>query len=271
MKAIMMMLALSLTSTAFAIYDPTQFRNVPDDQVIEQLNNSGRTAIRKNMSILVWNVKKGTGENAWVRDLNKLTQGKAITIMQEGLQDEKMPGILAGVPSYGWTMAKTFYMLVDKNATGVITGAIQDPSSSMFLRSPDMEPAINTPKITLLTSYAMEDGSKIMVANIHAINVQTFEPFQRQIDGLIAELAKFEGNIILAGDFNTWIPQRTDYLLAKTKEIGLEQVIFANDPRNPMHTLDHIFVRGCAVSNAKVWDKIKSSDHEPLTADLACQ
>ena len=271
MKAIMMMLALSLTNTAFAIYDPTQFRNVPDDQVIEQLNSSGKMALKNNMSILVWNVKKGTGESAWQRDMDKLTKGKSLALLQEGLQDEKMPGILAGIPSYGWVMAKTFYMLVDHNATGVITGSIQDPNTSMFLRSPDMEPAINTPKISLLTTYTMADGSQIMVANIHAINVQTPEPFFRQIDGLIAELAKWNGKIILAGDFNTWIPQRTQYMQEKAKSIGLEQVVFANDPRNPQHTLDHIFVRGCTVSNAKVWDKIKSSDHEPLTADLACQ
>ena len=270
-----MILALSLwTTTAFAvnapIYDPTQYRVVPDNEVIEQLNPSGRNTLKSNFSILVWNSKKASSKEAWRSDLVKLAAGKSFVLIQEGMQDDYMPNALKSVPSFGWTMAKSFYMNVDRNATGVITGSIQDPVKSQFLRSRDVEPVIKTPKVTLLNTYALENGQLLLVANIHGINFQTPEPFYRQIDDLMVAFKAWPGHIVFAGDFNTWIPARLDYLKTKAEAVGLHHVEFAVDTRPDRKKLDHIFVRGCEASNALIRSDITSSDHPPLTADLAC-
>lgn len=273
MKVLIFICSLYGAAAALAIptpYDPTQYRVVPDSEVVEQLNPSGQVPMSSNLNILVWNVHKATGLEQWRMDLNQLAQGRSLALIQEGMQDDYMPKALSSVPSFGWTMGKTFYMNIDRNATGVITGAVQDPVSSRFLRSRDLEPLIKTPKITLLTAYEMEDHSQILVANIHAINFQKPEPFYRQIDDLIAVMKNWNGKIIFAGDFNTWIPVRTQYLIDQAKSIGLQHLTFAVDPRPQQKVLDHIFVRGCQVVDAKVHTEITSSDHSPLTADLNC-
>jgi endonuclease/exonuclease/phosphatase (EEP) superfamily protein YafD len=273
MKALVLLFGFYWAGTAFAqpkIYDPTQYKNVPDSQVIEQLIPSLKQPLKLNLDLLVWNTHKGSAKEAWRSDLVQLAVGKSLVLLQEGMQDSFMPGALAMVPAFGWTMAKTFYMNIDHNATGVITGSLQDPDQSYFIRSREFEPIINTPKITLLTTYVMEDGSQIIVGNIHAINFQSPEPFYHQVDDLMAFLANWKGKIILAGDFNTWIPVRTKYLVDKATTIGLNHVAFANDPRPLEKTLDHIFVRGCEVQDAKILSDIRSSDHPPLTADLSC-
>ncbi|MGZ5280424.1 MAG: endonuclease/exonuclease/phosphatase family protein [Pseudobdellovibrionaceae bacterium] len=272
MKALILLFGLYWISSAIAAppYDPTQFRIVPDADVIEQLNSSAKMPLKMDVNVLVWNVKKATGKESWRKDLNALARDKSFVLLQEGLQDDYMPKALSTVPGFGWTMAKGYYMEMDHNATGVINGSIQDPNSSYFLRSPDLEPVINMPKMIILTTHVLEDNSQIMIANIHGINFQTPEPFYRQIDQLIAFLSNWKGKIVLAGDFNTWIPVRTQYLIDKAASIGLEHIKFAKDPRPVHKVLDHIFIRGCKVVDAKLHMNIKSSDHPPLTADLAC-
>ncbi len=273
MKALVLLFGFYWAGAAFAqpkIYDPTQYKIVPDSQVIEQLIASSKEPLKLNFGILVWNTHKATAKEAWRSDLVNLANGRSFVLLEEGMQDSYMPQALATVPSFGWTMGKTFYMNVDHNATGVITGSLQDPDKSYFIRSREFEPVINTPKITLLTTYVMEDGSQIMVGNIHAINFQKPEPFYHQVDDLMAFLANWKGKIILAGDFNTWIPVRTKYLVDKATSIGLTHVSFAVDPRPLEKTLDHIFVRGCEVTDAKIQSEIHSSDHPPLTADFSC-
>lgn len=263
-------LAIATPITPVTPYNPTEYRVVPDNEVIEQLAPSAQMRFPAALNILVWNVHKATGQEAWRKDLQQLTQGRSLALLQEGMQDSYMPNALNSITSFGWTMAKTFYMSLDHDATGVITGAVQNPVSSRFMRSRDLEPLIKTPKITLLTVYEFADNSQILVANIHAINFQTPEPFYRQIDELIAYMANWKGRIIFAGDFNTWIPARTQYLIDKAKSIGLKQVSFAVDPRPPRKVLDHIFIRGCQILDSKIHSNITSSDHPPLTAELDC-
>lgn len=272
MRALIFLFGLIWTGSTYAAppYDPTQYKNVPDNEVLEQLIPSIKEPLKLNLNILVWNTHKASEKEAWRSDLVKMAKDKSLILLQEGMQDSYMPTALATVPSMGWTMAKTFYMNIDKNATGVITGSLQDPDASYFIRSREFEPVINTPKITLLTTYVMEDNSQIIVGNIHAINFQKPEPFYHQVDDLIAFLANWKGKIVLAGDFNTWIPARTKYLIDKAATIGLKQVVFADDPRPLQKTLDHIFVRGCDVVDSKLLMNVKSSDHPPMTADLAC-
>lgn len=252
------------------IEDPTKFRIVPDPQVIEELVPSQNLTIPMQFDVLDWNVKKGDQKEVWLADLRKLSVDTSFVLLQEGLQDDFMPKALASLPELGWLMAKTFYMNIDHDATGVITGSVREPASSHFLRSRDLEPLIKTPKISLQTTYQLENGSPLMVINIHAINFQSPQPFYNQIDDIINYARQWKGKILFAGDFNTWIPIRLDYLIQKAKTIGLEHLEFAVDNRPSHKKLDHVLIRGCVATQAQILDQITSSDHPPLKLRLDC-
>ena len=82
--------------------------------------------------------------------------------------------------------------------------------------------------------------------------------------------------LIIAGDFNDWRQRSGDYLAA---ELGLQEVFETAHGRfaksfpaaMPLFSLDRIYVRGFAVTEAHVlhgplWRKL--SDHAALTARL---
>lgn len=265
------LIAILFSQNLFAqINDPSQFRIVPDDQVIEVLTPTRSENLSSRLNILVWNVKKAEQKEAWLRDLKNLTQNSQLVLLQEGMQDSYMPTALESIREMGWIMAKSFYMKIDQDATGVITGSTSQALNSWFLRSRDLEPLIKTPKISLLTSYPLSSGEKILVINIHGINFQTPEPFFRQIDDIISFAKTWTGPIFFAGDFNTWIQSRLSYLVKQTESIGMKQVKFPNDTRPAHKKLDHAFVRGCEVLSSNLNFTVTTSDHPPLEIQLDC-
>lgn len=259
-------LSIALLTSSFAQAD---YEVVPDSQVTHEIAPGSIQAFSSKMSILVWNVFKGESETAWAQDMRELTKTRSLVFLQESVDDNFMMSVLRSIPSLGWLLARSFYMDTNRSATGVITGSAQTPLSSVFLRSRDREPFLNTPKMTLLTTYMMEDGSRLLAVNIHAINFRPSEAFYRQIDDIMGILKKWEGKIIFAGDFNTWAPARLEYLKKRTSSIGLKHVAFGRDPRRLI--LDHIFVRGCLPYGSEVRSDIQTSDHWPLTTHLLCE
>lgn len=241
---------------------------IPEKEILWELVPAPETQLRSGVSILVWNVQKGEAGNSWAEDLGKLAQGKHLVLLQEGMNDSFMPGALRTIPQLGWLMAQNFFMNGDQDPTGVITGHVQTPFSTLVLRTKDTEPITSTPKLSLFTTYVMEKGTRILVVNVHAINFTSVFPFYRQVDEITELIKKWRGKVIMAGDFNTWAPSRTDYLVQKSTEAGMQEVNMSNDNRGLV--LDHIFVRGCYAYRAQVHTKISSSDHKPLTADLVC-
>lgn len=270
LKSILLILSVSMAAVLVNANDPSKFRVVPDDRVLEQLAKANGTAINSQFDALVWNVKKADQKEVWRADLQKLAVGTSFVLLQEGMQDDYMPTAIASLADFGWTMAKTFFMNIDQDATGVITGSILNPVSSDFLRSRDLEPLIKTPKISLLTTYKLADGSSLLVINIHAINFQTPAPFYRQIDDIITYVSTWNGKILFAGDFNTWIPARLKYLIEQSKTVGLIHVEFAVDPRPIQKKLDHVFLKGCTATKAELLTQITSSDHPPIKLNLDC-
>lgn len=240
---------------------------VPENQVLSEISPTPEASLPSEISILVWNTHKGEAGQVWQEHLQNLTEGKHLVLLQEGMNDSFMRGVLQSISHLGWLMAQNFYMKEEQDATGVITGHKQNPLNAFFRRTTDTEPLAKTPKLALLTSYQMDRGEPLLVINIHGINFTAFPPFRRQIDEIVAVIKMWQGKVIFAGDFNTWSLQRTNYLLNKTKEAGLFEAQVSN--RRGLK-LDHIFIRGCVLLQMQIHDEITSSDHKPLTADLIC-
>lgn len=241
---------------------------VPDPQVVKEIEPSTDQPLPAQLSLMTWNIQKAQGQTQWQQDFQNLAAGKQIVLLQEGVEEPFIVAALRSAASLGWFMARAFFLETDHKATGVITGASRNPWSETFLRSPGREPISNTPKMSLLTTYQMQDGSRLLVVNVHAINFTTLGPFQKQIDQITGLIRQWTGRVVLAGDFNTWSPNRTHYLRQMSSAAGLQEVAFGNDSRKLV--LDHIFLRGCAAYGAEVHSEIESSDHFPLTTELLC-
>lgn len=240
----------------------------PDSQVLGEITVGGSAPLPNQLKILTWNVEKGKANQAWASDFQNLMKDKSLALLQEGVEDHFMTETLKLIEDFGWVIARTFFMETDRVGTGVITGSTQKAYSLVFQRTRDAEPVIGTPKMTLFSTYVLESGERILVMNIHAINFTSTGPFYRQIDDAVGLMKGWDGKIISAGDFNTWAPARTSYLLEKMGELGFQHVEFQNDPRNLV--LDHVFVRGCDVIAAQIHGEIRSSDHFPISTEVAC-
>ncbi len=244
------------------------YGEVPESQVLNEISIGTNEFLPSRLQLMTWNIQKASGEIDWKKDLRKLAVDKHLVVLQEGIEERWVLNTLRSVKTLGWWMARSFFLDTDRNGTGVISGSQQTAWSQVFLKTRDREPFANTPKISLLTTYRLQNGSRLMVVNIHGINFTTLAPFQRQMRDVVGALKDWDDKIIWAGDFNTWNDDRTDYLKRLTRTLGLKSVRFQND--NRFLVLDHIFVRGCTALSSKVHSDIESSDHYPLSAELDC-
>lgn len=244
------------------------FIEVPEPLILEEISQTAPGPLPTRLSVMTWNIQKASGEDRWQRDLQKLSTGKQIIVLQEGTEAPRVLNTLHALKTFGWWMARSFFLETDRNATGVQSGATQMSLSQDFLRSRDREPFVNTPKMSLLTTFQMQDGGQLLVVNVHAINFTTVGPFQRQMEDIAHVLQSWQGRILWAGDFNTWSPARQDQLQLTTQKAGLKEVAFRKDPRHLV--LDHIFLKGCSAVSSQVHADIDSSDHYPLSAEIQC-
>ena len=113
-------------------------------------------------------------------------------------------------------------------------------------------------------------GRTVAISNLHGINFTLLlGSFRSQLEAVAAELARHDGPIVFAGDFNTWSDDRSALLNEVASRLGLKPVEVNPDGRRRtlgLH-LDHLFVRGFTVVQASA-PEVKSSDHNPILVTL---
>ena len=75
-----------------------------------------------------------------------------------------------------------------------------------------------------------------------------------------------DGPILLAGDFNTWLARRSEFLQDMTCNLQMDYATFSPDRRSRYfgQVLDHVFVKGLRVVKATCRTEVTSSDHRPI-------
>lgn len=236
----------------------------PDSQVIRPLTANGFPRV---VNLLNWNIQKGEQGKDFTAEIAEYVKGRNLITFQEGYEAPIVKEALAAVPGMSFTMAAAFaYKGI---MTGVITGSVSEPARMSFRRSPDREPLLNSPKITALSFFRIDDQRELLVANLHGINFVGPDKFKRQIDDVADVLAAHPGPVILAGDFNTWNPARDTIVNDMARRLSLEEVTFPAS-KNKKAELDHVFVKGCRILKAWMPDAAKGSDHIPQFVDLSC-
>jgi endonuclease/exonuclease/phosphatase (EEP) superfamily protein YafD len=270
MKKLLIISAIFVTATVVA---KIQYPIPTEDKVLLELSKGKKPGLDPaSIKILVWNIHKGQDKD-FVKDFTYLSKNRDLLLVQEMYLDKKMNDLFLSMKDFGFKTATSFFD--PRNPiirTGVSSASTVEPIETKFVRTLNLEPAINTPKVTMITRYPIKGTDKILtVANIHAINFVTADIFRAEIERVFNELKKYPKPIIFVGDFNTWIGEKIFYLDQLRISMGMKEALFVPDfrmNRNDYY-LDHfLYTDDLQVVSAKCEGKYLGSDHKPMEVEL---
>ena len=238
-------------------------------EVLLNLSSYPSSNLPKKIDILIWNAYKAKIAG-WKEDYKKLIKGKELGLIQE-YHSERM-SFLNEDPSGGYDLAISFFMPFQYSSTGVTTFSVANPITKNYDRSFYREPVTNTPKMSLITRYGLEEcDHQVLVINTHAINFVSAKKWQHQMDNLTKIVTNHQGPVMWGGDFNTWTEKKLKSLESLVKKTGLKMIRkYENDQRQRTfgNPLDHVLYRQLELTKAKVPKNITTSDHAPMEVTL---
>src|SRR5262249_15325883 len=194
------------------------------------LESNGETGLDpERFRVLTWNVHKGDSVG-WLTDLAWFGADHDLVLMQEARLSDSLRRVLRERDLH-WTLASALrFRDVD---TGVLTAARARVDLACMLRA--VEPLTRVPKAVVVTRYPFAGlSTSLLVANVHAVNfaLGTSE-LRAQLEAVATILARHDGPVILAGDFNTWSAARRRAVDAIALRLGLEARSPPPDPPSP--------------------------------------
>lgn len=154
-----------------------------------------------------------------------------------------------------------------KKFYGVLTASRVESRDAKAYLSEGKESLWGPHKSLLLSKYPFEDGSSLLILNVHAINFRESSRYSKEMERLLILLKEHTGPMIVAGDFNTWNKTRMMKLQNIADELSLSRVAFAKTGKVKSFmgkALDFIFYRGVVLLEEEVLNDHQLSDHHPL-------
>ncbi|HET9763388.1 MAG TPA: endonuclease/exonuclease/phosphatase family protein [Casimicrobiaceae bacterium] len=217
------------------------------------------------LRVVSWNIHK-QADRGWQRDLQWMSRGHDLVLLQESVLDPQLRELIAGA-GLRWVMASSF--LHGGSDIGVLTAARMAPIANCTQRV--VEPLLRIPKSAVISWFALRDRSETLaVVNVHAINFSlSLGAYRAQFAAIGDALADHQGPMIVAGDLNTWTDERAKAVADLARRLKLTEVTFAVDRRSAFfgHELDHIYMRGLVLVDSST-TAVSSSDHNPVAATL---
>lgn len=242
-----------------------------DKDIIKHYNEHKEVKkLSQQFKILVWNIYKGKKE-AFSHDFQKMSRKSDLILIQEAVDSKKVIKNFSALGEYEFVFASSWIDGDKKIATGVSTGSSATALDIQWYQSVNREPILKTPKLSLATSYEFANSDKkLLLVNVHALNFVGSEKFSYMLRQTITLTKNHVGPLIIAGDFNTWSKKKLASMEAELTGIGMNSVSFINDRRTRFlgKPLDHIWIRGLKVKSSKVYGKVNSSDHKPMSCEL---
>lgn len=232
----------------------------------------------EEITLLSWNAQKGSHEE-FEAQLKKVQAqfNPSVLMLQEATESLSKNIDQGGVFARSWR-----YPWPGGDTVGVYTAAVAQTVRSHSLPSRHREFAVTSPKVSLANQYQLLDGRTLLAINAHCLNFERWGTgrLEAQLDDMGQMIARHDGPVLLAGDFNTWSEQRNSLLLYETSKLGLTELAAFSGQRktgdhgeqlnellgiNPKLPLDRVFYRGLRPLSAEVL-KAKASDHQALLA-----
>lgn len=247
----------------YGIPQKYHFNKATHQYCIEQAPNESLDA--DHIVLYSWNIYKQKLEKS-IPELSYMLGKADIVLLQEARESETLMSMITS------NEFKAIHVVAFKDgyyANGVMT--ISKIAPLNYTAQKYSEPWIRFPKSGLISTYQLSNGQQLMVANFHAVNFSLgLKDFIRQLRTIFDILQKHSGPIVLGGDFNTWKKSRYLYIKRLIRELHLKEVDYPIDQRTKVmgKILDHIFIRGLKIKEAKTYD-ISASDHNPIRLKLA--
>ena len=219
--------------------------------------------------VLCWNVyKKNTKHQGFQPFLQRLAKEKELDflLLQEAnFRDDKH----FTLPNFAFDAAANLEFLGE--FYGVLSASRVESEKAKAYLSEGRESLIGPHKSLLMSEYPFEDGSTLIVLNIHAINFRENKRYYRELERFLELMKHHTGPMIIAGDFNSWNKKRIQKLHEIREELGLDTVPFKQVDKVKSflgNHLDFIFYRGMELLDFSVHKDHRVSDHHPLFAQF---
>jgi endonuclease/exonuclease/phosphatase (EEP) superfamily protein YafD len=214
-----------------------------------------------SFNVLVWNIYKLQAAD-WSSELVKWGANNDLLLLQEATD---APALNSWLSAGQWRWQQVAAFRFKERTAGVLTAGLSVPVYSCSLRTP--EPSTRIPKSTLLSLYPLQ-GSRypLMVVNVHGINFELgMAAYKKQLEQIGKLTRRYQGPVIVAGDFNTWSDKRLVFLYQVMGRYKLQEVSYSPDERLRVGgvALDHVFSRGLTVTGAQSMHST-GSDHNPI-------
>jgi len=237
------------------------------------LGSPKRIELDSVIRCLVWNIHKARRTN-WRNDFSELCKDRDLVLLQEAVTNAPTDSVFDLCDRYEWLMAGSHQHPLSSVITGVKTGCTAGAISREVHRSNFSEPVVKTQKLLLETHYSLANSnSTLMVLNMHAINFVSVAKYVDQLGQLSLVLSAHNGPVILAGDFNTWNPERLTRFKSVAGSAGLSEASMTRRSKlQHLHQhLDHVYYRGLSLRSVESLQHISSSDHAPITATFCLE
>lgn len=158
------------------------------------------------------------------------------------------------------TTQETFKVPLKNVTTGTATLSSFPTIKEQKMLSLGKELGFTTHKSAIITSHDV-DGKLLTILNCHALNFVGNGLWKETMEYWIEQLPH-HGPCIIAGDFNTWNPMRTDFLNNLLTDLKYS---YASYKHQTLISFDHIWYRDISVTSCTLHDNVHASDHYPLS------
>lgn len=220
----------------------------------------------KSFTILCWNVAKLTLHSSYQEYLKSILENENIDIL---LLQEVKKSLASELELSDYSYIMSPNIQTKKHIFGVLSAFKISCEDEISLLTKKRELSYATHKVTLITRHKISRGDELVIVNLHAINFVKNSDFYMELENIKLTIKSHKGSMIVAGDFNTWNIERVEYLREFTHDLSLTEVYFNDNSKQKKvfaNCLDYIFYRGLELSDSKVIDAKKFSDHNPILA-----
>lgn len=225
--------------------------------------------VPNTFGLLCWNVykknRKHPGFEPFIRRVTREKEVDFILLQEANFRDDRH----CVLPDFAFDAAANleyrgeFY--------GVLTASRVESKNAKAYLSEGKESLFGPHKSLLMSEYPFEDGSRLLVLNVHAINFRENKRYFRELERLLELMRHHDGPMIIAGDFNSWNKKRLVKLHKLREELTLDTVPFKQIDKVKSfmgNHLDFIFYRGMELIEFSALDNQGLSDHNPLFAQF---
>lgn len=215
-------------------------------------------------NIICWNLAKHSFPKVYKEHLQKLIQDENINVLF--LQEvKKIRNRHLDIPEFSYVLSPNIQ--TKKHVYGILSAFKMSCTYEDTSLTKAQEFSYLTHKVSLITKHKLENGSTLLMLNLHAINFVKSKDFINELLDIKLKIQEHEGPVLVGGDFNTWNKKRVQALKDFAKELYLLEVEFSKDEKIKKfftHVLDYVFYRGFTLHSSKVLDSGSLSDHNAL-------